>query len=480
MTTSTENDSPFTDAATGSVNDAASRWRAAWRWHFYAAIFVLPILLTLAVTGFVILIKPTVERWAYGDMLYVETVATPVSFAQQQQSVLNTYPEALIDAVVPPRDAGRATQFDITTDDGKSLSVYVNPADSAVLGHIDNDTRIDFVATQIHGTLWMGRWGDYLVEIAGGWTIVMAVTGMYLWFPRKRVPNAWKRAFIPRFREKGRRRWRDMHSTVGSIAAPVLVFLAITGLPWSGFWGAAMWGPLIDRLDSGYNFPAEDPVSGVVRDAKSLETPGLKISWANQLRDVPQSDHSVSMGGTSTSTLTLEQVVARAREIDMKPGFAIGLPADETGVFTLSNSWPSPAQDERTVYVDQYNGEVLAEASWHTSFGLLAKITAWGVDAHMGRQLGVMNGVVMGAVSLGVMFSIISAPIMYWKRRPRGSLGFPRRPYDAGMVRGAVIIAAVLGVLFPLLGLSMVVVWVVDHFLVRRVPQLRATFGMKN
>jgi uncharacterized iron-regulated membrane protein len=479
MTTSIENDSPSTDGVAASVNDAATRWRAAWRWHFYAAIFVLPILLTLAVTGFVILIKPTIERWAYGDMLYVETVATPVKFAQQKQTVLDAYPEAFVDAVVPPRDAGRATQFDITAADGKSLSVYVNPADARVLGHIDNDTRIDFVATQIHGTLWMGRWGDYLVEIAGGWTLVMAMTGMYLWFPRKRMKNAWRRAFVPRFREKGRRRWRDMHSTVGAIGAPVLVFLAITGMPWTGFWGAVVWGPLIDRLDSGYNFPAEDPISGVVRDAQSVETPGLQISWANERRGVPMSDPNVNTGSEVTTSLSLEQVAGRGRELDMLPGFAIGLPADETGVFTLSNAWPSRAQEERTVYLDQYTGDVLAETSWEASWGNLAKITSWGINAHMGRQVGVVNGIVMGAVSLGVMFSVLSAPIMYWKRRPRGSLGFPRRPYDAGMVRGAVVIAAVLGVLFPLLGASMLVVWVVDHFLVRRAPQLRAVFGMK-
>ena len=479
MTTSIENDSPSVDGVATSVNDAASRWRAAWRWHFYAAIFVLPILLTLAVTGFVILIKPTIERWAYGDMLYVETVATPVSFAQQQQAVLDVYPEAFVDAVVPPRDAGRATQFDITAADGKSLSVYVNPADARVLGHIDNDTRIDFVATQIHGTLWMGRWGDYLVEIAGGWTLVMAITGMYLWLPRKRMPNAWRRALIPRFREKGRRRWRDMHSTVGAIGAPVLVFLAITGMPWTGFWGAVVWGPLIDRLDSGYNFPAEDPVSGVVRDAQSMETPGLQISWANERRGVPMSDPNAKIDGGATTSLSLEQVADRGRELDMLPGFAIGLPADETGVFTLSNAWPSRAQEERTVYLDQYTGDVLTETSWDASWGNLAKMTSWGINAHMGRQVGVVNGIVMGAVSLGVMFSVLSAPIMYWKRRPRGSLGFPRRPYDAGMVRGAVVIAAVLGVLFPLFGASMLVVWVVDHFLVRRAPQLRAIFGMR-
>jgi len=464
--------------ATATADRAATRWRAAWRWHFYAAIFVLPILLTLAVTGFIILIKPTIERWAYGDLLYIDTVATAAPFATQQQVVLDSYSDAVIETIVPPRDAGRATQFDISTIDGESLSVYVNPANAEVLGHIDNATRIDFVATQIHGTLWMGRWGDYLVEIAGGWTLVLALTGTYLWFPRKRVPHAIRRAFIPRFREKGRRRWRDMHSVVGAVGAPVLVFLAVTGLPWSGFWGESLWSPLVERLDSGYNFPARDPVSDVTRDASVLETAGLQISWANEFREVPKS--TVIGEGVVGTPLRLEQVAAVARDVEMLPGFAIGLPADETGVFVLSNAWPSAAQDERTVYLDQYSGEVLEEVSWQASWGALAKATSWGINAHMGRQLGVVNGVVMGAVTLGVMFSVLSAPIMYWKRRPRGSLGLPRRPYDARLMRGVVIIALVLGVLFPLLGASMIVVAVVDHLLIRRVPQLRATFGMRS
>ena len=440
--------------------------------------FVLPILLTLAVTGFIILIKPTIERWAYGDMLYVDNVVAATPFTMQQQVVLDSYPDAVVETVVPPRDSGRSTQFDVSTSDGESLSVYVNPANAEVLGHINNDTRIDFVATQIHGTLWMGRWGDYLVEIAAGWTLVLALSGAYLWFPRRRVPQAVRRAFIPRFREKGRRRWRDMHSVVGALGAPVLVFLAVTGLPWSGFWGESLWSPLVERLDSGYNFPEEDPVSAAKRDASGLETAGLQISWANEIRDVPQSTPSES--GELAAPISLEQVVGIAREVQMLPGFAVGLPLDEAGVFVLSNGWPSAAQDERTLYLDQYSGEVLEEVSWQESWGALAKATSWGINAHMGRQVGVVNGIVMGAVSLGVVFSVLSAPVMYWKRRPRGSLGFPRRPYDARLMRGVVIIALVLGVLFPLLGASMIVVAVVDHFLIRRVPQLRATFGMKS
>ena len=111
-----------------------SMWRAAWRWHFYASFFVLPLLFILATSGLVILLKPTIERFAYNDLLYVDPVAAAVPFDKQQEVVQLEYPNSSIDAVVPPRDDSRSTQFDITTEDGSSRSVYVNPQDGKVLG----------------------------------------------------------------------------------------------------------------------------------------------------------------------------------------------------------------------------------------------------------------------------------------------------------------------------------------------------------
>jgi hypothetical protein len=64
------------------------------------------------------------------------------------------------------------------------------------------------------------------------------------------------------------------------------------------------------------------------------------------------------------------------------------------------------------VYVDQYSGDVLAEAGWHASYGALAKGTAWGVDTHMGRQFGLVNGLAMGGSCLAVIGSTITAPLM--------------------------------------------------------------------
>lgn len=38
---------------------------------------------------------------------------------------------------------------------------------------------------KIHGELMAGTLGDRIVELAACWTIVLIVTGIYLWFPQK-------------------------------------------------------------------------------------------------------------------------------------------------------------------------------------------------------------------------------------------------------------------------------------------------------
>ena len=440
---------------------------AAFRWHFYAAIFVLPVLLMLSVTGFVILLKPTFERMFYGELLYVNATESAQPLDDQLGSVLQQHPEAVIDSIVPPRDRERSTQFDITNIEGKSLSVYVRPSDSQVLGHIDNDTRIDYVATRIHGTFLIGKWGDYLIEIASGWLLVMVATGVYLWAPKKWIPGSLIRAFVPRVRRGGRKPWRDAHGIAGIIAAPLLVFLVVTGLPWSGFWGERVWTPLIDSMNQGINYPEEEPVS--TPSADSLKTSGLSVTWGTGMNNVPLSTSSLG------TTLTLEQVRQIAETEGLLPGYGIGLPVDEYGVFTLANSWPSPAEDERMLFIDQYSGEVIDEVGWNSSYGSLAKATTWGVNTHMGRQLGTANGVAMGVACLAGIGSALTAPIMYLKRRRKGSLSLPATPLRYRPPLGVKITVVIVSIIYPLFGASMLMVIAIDRVLFRPLRDLETT-----
>jgi uncharacterized iron-regulated membrane protein len=52
--------------------------------------------------------------------------------------------------------------------------------------------------------------------------------------------------------------------------------------------------------------------------------------------------------------------------------------------------------------------------------------------------------------------------VMWWKRRPSGSLGVPPLPDDPKVFRGLIAILALGGIAFPLVGLSLLVMLVLD------------------
>nr|WP_253937312.1 PepSY domain-containing protein [Halobacillus sp. A1] len=52
-----------------------SIFRAIWRWHFYAGVFVAPFLIVLAVSGGLYLFKPQIESVLYQDHFFTKETA---------------------------------------------------------------------------------------------------------------------------------------------------------------------------------------------------------------------------------------------------------------------------------------------------------------------------------------------------------------------------------------------------------------------
>jgi len=51
--------------------------RLLWRWHFYAGLFVMPLLLVLAITGTLYCFQPQIEPLLYHDRMIVDARAEP-------------------------------------------------------------------------------------------------------------------------------------------------------------------------------------------------------------------------------------------------------------------------------------------------------------------------------------------------------------------------------------------------------------------
>jgi uncharacterized iron-regulated membrane protein len=178
--------------------------------------------------------------------------------------------------------------------------------------------------------------------------------------------------------------------------------------------------------------------------------------WAVGNAPVPQlRDHAAAV------PLTLERVVTSVQSLGLTSGHQVALPGPATGVYTVSY-FPSDPRFERTIYVDQYSGAVLKDIRYE-DYGAVAKAISYGTSLHMGRYFGPTNQALCALISLGLAGMAVTGCVIWWKRRPAGSLGAPGRARTVPPMRAWKTALIFLGVVFPLMGASMLLIWLADR-----------------
>jgi uncharacterized iron-regulated membrane protein len=446
---------------------------------------VIPFMLILAATGIIYLFKPQLDAAMYHNLMFVQPETTTLSYTDQVQSVRKSYRGATATQITPNIAADRSSEVLITTADEHNLMVFVNPHTGQVLGSRDEDNNLQAIARKIHGELLIGKLGDYLVELAACWGLVLLISGLYLWLPRNKFSVLG--TLVPRLWSKNKRIfWRDLHAVPGFYGILLIGFLILTGLPWTGFWGdtfAQVWG----------KFPAQmrDDVPQSTVLTGSLNQRGQVVPWAVEQLPMPQSaaGHSnhanhgrganfTSQGGVAPgTTVDLNSVIALAQAKGAPPGFSVTLPEGETDVYTVS-AFPNDPTQEVTMHIDQYSGRVLADVRWN-DYGLVPKAVEMGVAIHMGKYFGIANQLLMLIAALIVMLLSITGAVMWWQRRPKefGLIGAPAMPPYGQNWQVPLAIVAVLGLAFPLVGFSLVIVLLLDYFVLSRIPTLKRIFN---
>ena len=402
-------------------------YRSVWRWHLVAGLLVLPFLAWLAVTGALYLYKPEIERAVYADWLRVE--------------VRPALPLAVLTARVAASTGGRVTQvakpaaaeswrMTIAMPDGERRTAFVDPGDGRVLGTTRPGGVMGLVK-ELHSLAITGPIGNAAIEIAAGWTIVLVLTGIWLWASKPR--------FGVRGPVRGRRFWRDLHASTGVVAGAVILFLAVTGMPWSGVWGKGLQTLVAAR---GWGRPPSPTPVGHGEHGGAATLP-----WSMQRAGVP-----VGHGGD----IGPDRALAAARARGIGDAWSLTLPASPGAPYLVSAAIVR-TDDARAIHVDAGTGRVLQDARYR-DFGGGAQAIEWGIAAHQGQQYGEVNRLVMLAGCLAILLLVVSAPVMWVKRRPRG-LGLP--PGRSG--RGLAALMAGSGLLFPLTGLTMLAALLVER-----------------
>lgn len=472
----------MSSAAAWGRNEPGTRqlYLAAWRWHFYAGIVVLPFLGLLAATGLVMLLSQPLGAWLNAGLYRVAPPpqAGPLAASRLLDAVRDVHPEARVVAYLPPAAADQSAQVAISAvhpDEAAghgghgpepTLTVYVDPYQGTVLGTLDPAATVYAWTKGLHGTLLLGEAGDVIVEIVAGLALLLLLSGLYLAWPRD--GGSWRARLGPGLpRHRDRNGWRDLHAAAGTWLALPLVFFLISGLAWTGVWG----GRIVQAWSSIPAAELDAPASEHRHDSLNRE-PLNEMPWSLEQTPLPLVNAS---DPTTLSTFGIDQVVERARQLGFGR-FRVQLPEDPASPWTLSASTMSgEVQDprrDRTVHLN-HAGEVVADLGF-ADYPLMGKAMAAGIPLHQG-DLGAWNLVANGAFCLGVLLLCSAAVVSWWRRRPAGSrrLVPPPAPRDLAAWKTVLVIMLSASILVPLSAMALITVMVLDVLVVNAAPPLR-------
>ncbi|WP_264051025.1 PepSY-associated TM helix domain-containing protein [Methylobacterium flocculans] len=431
-------------AAARPMQDAV--YRAVWRWHFYAGLLCLPFLILLSATGSLYLFKDEVNAslFAYRTTVAAQTgqpLSADVLLFNASEAVPTAVPVSLTDPVDPSASAV------VTMAEGpRKILVYLNPYDGSVLDRVARDDEFMMVLRRLHSLAYFGPVANGIIEVVAGFTIILVLTGIYLLWPRQQGGGVVSVRGTPRKRVW----WRDLHAVTGLVAGAGIFFLALTGLPWSVWWGQQLrtWSN-----EAGVGQPsalwANKPVSNV--PMQEMLTP---TGWAMEDAPVPLSQPA------NIPAIGLAGAVEILRGLGMPRGFEVSLPSGDTGVYAAA-AYPKDVTGQRMISLDQYTGKPLVDVRFG-DLGGVARAIQYGIGIHKGEHWGRANQFAMLAFCLATILLAVTAATMWWKRRPAGRLGVPPWPRDRRVAAGVTLIVLVLGALFPMTGLAILAMLLLD------------------
>lgn len=428
------------------------------RLHFYAGILIGPFLLTAAVTGLLYTATPQIESVVYGHELKVGARGAAEPLAKQVEAARAAVPGGRLVSVTLGAGATDSTRvaFDVRgLPEGDTRTAFVNPYSGEVLGTLRTTGEwlpVRAWFDSLHRTLHLGSFGRNYSELAASWLWVEVAGGLALWLGAPRNRQRLRKLFVPRRSPGGRGRTLSWHGAVGLWVSAGFLALSATGLTWSVHAGANI-GKIQDSL--GGSTPAVATAIG--------HTGGDRAGAGHRSGAAPHSASGSAGGSASRKDVGIDAVARAARGAGLHGKLVITPPADARSAYVAKENtrrWPE-LQD--SVAVDPANGKVTAALRFD-DYPVLAKLTRWGIDAHMGLLFGLANQIVLALIAVALIGMVLWGYRMWWLRRPARATG-PRpgrlpvrgawRRVPGKVMAPLVVVAAVIAYYLPLFGLPL-------------------------
>ena len=343
--------------------------------HLYIALIAGVFVVILGLTGSIMAFEPEIDHLLHWKLTHVAPQARALSLGEIAGIVQIAFPGEPIAGYAIATSPNMSYQVVM-----RKRTAFVNPYSGETLGARSGP---DWVSTfqgavhQLHMRLLIHNKADTggRIESCASLAIIfLLLSGLYLWWPLKRVRIRWSGT--------SRRSWFDLHNTVGMFSLLFLLILATTG---------AVMG--FDEKTTPFFFK----VTGSPPPSRPPRT----------------SDPHPADAKPITPDQAVE--IARAALPGATP-FAIEVPGPN-GVYYMRARFP----EDRTpggrslVVVDQYSGKVLFALGSRNAPAALRMVIA-NRAIHTGDILGIPSKIVMSLASLMAAVQLLSGVMMWWKR----------------------------------------------------------------
>lgn len=398
--------------------------------HLVAGLLAGVVILIFGVTGMIMSFERQILEANAG-----------VTVKKPPGEVVQVGPELILAKYADAKPAATAVIFDNDPDKpavvqfGRGKSEYVDPYSGESLGEGNKDLK-DFFGwvLRLHRWLTLDRAvGGKITGPANLVFLVLVISGLYLWFPKRWTRSALKAVTTLQFRLKGKARDWNWHNVFGFWACVPLFSVVVTGAVMSYPWannlifravgetpppprghgggpppGVAMAGEGSGRGGEGRPQRAE----GGMRERGGRGEGGARGEGGPRGGGGHSHDHEngpVSLAGLDAGLAAVKGMGGEWRTI------SVAVPREGTAQYTVSASHRGRPDLRRTMTVDMASGAVVKNEGFESqSTG--RKIRTFVRWVHTGEAFGWIGQAVMGLAALAAVVLVWTGFALSWRR----------------------------------------------------------------
>jgi len=341
--------------------------------HLAAGLIAGVVILIMCVTGALLAFERQTIEWAERDVRYVAVSSEPkLAAAEVLAKAIEARPGAKPASIAIKNEPGAAWEISL----GRDGVVFADPHTGAITGESNKKVR-NVMSTLREWHRYVALSGDQRPigkAITGAGNLLflfLAISGIYIWFPRNLTWKVVKPVIWFRSGQRGKARNFNWHNTIGFWTSLLLIIFTLTATVISYQWASNLLYTL-----TGNEVPKPSQPQPPAADTAFVIPANLDAAWTRAAQHLP----------------TLKSISLR-------------LPANESSVFTIDEGIYWNIFGRSTLTVDTTTAEV---KKWdpYGERNAAVQLRSWFRFTHTGETGGIPGQIIGLIASIGGAFLV--------------------------------------------------------------------------